>query len=278
MKVVVAEDTGFCYGVKRAIDLVTKRLKEQGKLYCLGPLIHNQTVIGELEKKGLRIVNKLSQIKGEFVIRSHGLHPALIKEAKKRNFKIIDATCPFVKMVQRKVKYLVRNGYEVIIVGNPKHPEVKALSGFAGDEAIIMKQNSKLKTQNSKSRKIGVVSQTTIKSKDYRRAVVELYKKIEPEEFLSFDTVCQITKKRQKEVSVLSRKVDSFLVLGGKESSNTRTLYEMCRERRPAFLVETPSQVRKKWFLGMESVGILSGTSTPDRVVKEAAERIRRLK
>ena len=276
MKVVVAEDTGFCYGVKRAIDLVTERLKEKGKVYSLGPLIHNQTVIRKLEKKGLRIVDNPSQLRGDLIIRSHGLHPVLIEEVKKRNLKIIDATCPFVKMVQRRVKYLITNGYEVIIVGDPNHSEVRTLSGFARDEAIIVNNRSKFKVQNLKlgTKKVGVVSQTTINSKDYRKTVAQLYKKIEPEEILIFDTVCQITEKRQKEVSVLSRKVDAFLVLGGKESSNTRTLYEMCRKRGPAFLVETPSQVKKEWFMGVETVGILSGTSTPDWVIKEAIDTL----
>ena len=303
MKVVVAEDTGFCYGVKRAIDIVTERLKEKGKVYSLGPLIHNQIVIRELEKKGLRIVDNPSQIRGDLIIRSHGLHPVLIEEVKKRNLRIIDATCPFVKMVQRRVKYLITNGYEVIIVGDPNPPEVRTLSGFARDEAIIIKQNSKFKIQTDavvarstftepvlersegfsvnsvpwQSHKVGVVSQTTINSKDYRKTVAQLYKKIKPEEFLIFDTVCQITEKRQKEVSALSRKVDAFLVLGGKESSNTRTLYEMCRKKGPAFLVESSSQIKKEWFTGVKTVGILSGTSTPDWVIKEAIDTLEKL-
>ena len=119
MKVVVAEDTGFCYGVKRAIDLVTEWLKEKGKVYSLGPLIHNQTVIRKLEKKGLRIVDNPSQIRGDFIIRSHGLHPLLIEEVKKRNLRIIDATCPFVKMVQRRVKFLITNGTKLLLSGTP---------------------------------------------------------------------------------------------------------------------------------------------------------------
>ncbi len=279
MKVVVAEDTGFCYGVKRAIDIVTERLKEKGKVYSLGPLIHNQIVIRKLEKNGLRIVDNPSQIRGDLIIRSHGLHPVLIEEVKKRNLRIIDATCPFVKMVQRRVKFLITNGYEVIIVGDPNHPEVRTLAGFARDEAIIVNNSSKFKVQSLKlgTKKVGVVSQTTINSKDYQKTVAQLYKKIEPEEFLIFDTICEITEKRQKEVSVLSRKVDAFLVLGGKESSNTRTLYEMCRKRGPAFLVEAPSQVKKEWFMGMGAVGILSGTSTPDWIVKEAIDTLEKM-
>ena len=279
MKVVVAEDTGFCYGVKRAIDIVTERLKEKGKVYSLGPLIHNQIVIGKLEKKGLRIVDNPSQIRGDLIIRSHGLHPDLIEDVKKRNLRIIDATCPFVKMVQRRVRYLITNGYEVIIVGDPNHPEVRTLAGFARDEAIIVNNSLKFKVQSLKlgTKKVGVVSQTTINSKDYQKTVAQLYKKIKPEEFLIFDTVCQITEKRQKEVSVLSRKVDAFLVLGGKESSNTRTLYEMCRKKGPAFLIEASSQVKKGWFMGVKTVGILSGTSTPDWVIKEAIDTLEKL-
>ncbi len=280
MKVVVAEDTGFCYGVKRAIDIVTERLKEKGKVYSLGPLIHNQIVIRKLEKEGLRIVDNPSQIRGDLIIRSHGLHPVLIEEVKKRNLRIIDATCPFVKMVQRRVKYLITNGYEVIIVGDPNHPEVRTLAGFARDEAIIVNNSLKFKVQSLKlgTKKVGVVSQTTINKKDYQKTVAQLYKKIEPEEFLIFDTVCQITEKRQKEVSILSRKVDAFLVLGGKESSNTRTLYEICRKRGPAFLVEASSQVKKEWFIGVKTVGILSGTSTPDWVIKEAIDTLGKMK
>jgi len=279
MKVVVAEDTGFCYGVKRAIDIVTERLKEKGRVYSLGPLIHNQIVIRKLEKKGLRIVDNPSQIRGDLIIRSHGLHPVLIEEVKKRNLRIIDATCPFVKMVQRRVKYLITNGYEVIIVGDPNHPEVRTLAGFARDEAIIVNNSSKFKVQSLKlgTKKVGVVSQTTINNKDYQKTVAQLYKKIEPEEFLIFDTVCQITEKRQKEVSILSRKVDAFLVLGGKESSNTRTLYEICRKRGPTFLVEASSQVKKEWFTGVKTVGILSGTSTPDWVIKEAIDTLEKM-
>ena len=237
-------------------------------------------MIKELEKRGLKIVDSLFRIKaGEFlVIRSHGLHPVLIEEAKKRRVKVIDATCPFLKMVQKKVRYLITKGYEVVIIGDPNHPEVRALAGFACDEAIIITQNSKLKTQNLKGiKKIGVVSQTTINGKDYQRTVTALYKKIEPEEFLVFNTICQITEKRQREVATLSRRINSFLVLGSKESSNTRTLYEMCRKRRPTFLIETPSQIEKEWFMGVETVGILSGTSTPDWVVKETTDALAKL-
>ena len=281
MKIVVAENTGFCYGVKRAIDLVDKRLKEKKRLYSLGPFIHNHIVIKELEKRGLKIVDTLFRIKaGEFlVIRSHGLHPVLIEEAKRRRVKVIDATCPFLKMVQRKVKYLITKGYEVIIIGDPNHPEVRALAGFACDEAIVISQKSKVKSQKLRIRgkKIGVVSQTTINGKDYQRTVTALYKKIEPEQFLVFNTICQVTEKRQGEVATLSRRINSFLVLGSKESSNTRTLYEMCRKRHPAFLIETPSQIKKEWFKGVGTVGILSGTSTPDWVVKETTDALAKL-
>ena len=280
MKIVIAEDTGFCYGVKRAIDLVSKRLQERKKeVYSLGPFIHNHGVIKELEKKGLRVVDNLFQIEGgEFlVIRSHGLHPALIEEARRKKIKVIDATCPFVRMVQRRVKYLITKDYEVIIIGDPNHPEVRALAGFARDEAIIINQNSKFKIQNLKLKKVGVVSQTTINGKDYQRTVTELYKKIGPEEFLVFNTICQVTEKRQKEVVALSRRVDSFLVLGSKDSSNTKTLYEMCRKRRPAFLIETISQIKEEWFRNVGTIGILSGTSTPDWVVKETADTLAKL-
>ena len=275
MKIAVAEDTGFCYGVKRAISLVKRRLEaEKGRLYSLGPLIHNRLVMKELEKKGLKIVDNPSRIKGSLIIRSHGLHPVLIEEARRRKIKIIDATCPFVRMVQKRVKYLITKDYEVIIIGDPNHPEVRTLAGFARDEAIVIPQNSKFNdpragAPNSKLKKVGVVCQTTINGKDYQKTVTELYKKIEPEEFLVFNTICQITEKRQKEVAALSRRVDSFLVLGSKESSNTKTLYEMCVKRHPAFLIETPSQIKKEWFKNIETIGILSGTSTPDWVIKE---------
>ncbi len=286
MKIVIAEDTGFCYGVQRAIGLVKRRL-EAGKeeLYSLGPLIHNRLVMKELEKKGLKIVDNPSRIKGSLIIRSHGLHPALIEEARRKKIRVIDTTCPFVKSVQKRVKYLVIMNYEVIIIGNPNHPEVGALAGFARDEAIIIDQKSNINPvfntgQISKigAKKVGVVSQTTINVKDYQRIISELYKKIGPEEFLVFNTICEITKKRQKEVAKLSRRVDSFLVLGSKESSNTRALYELCKKRRPAFLIETPSQIKEEWFKTAGTIGILSGTSTPDWVVKATADALARLK
>ncbi|HCG76965.1 MAG: 4-hydroxy-3-methylbut-2-enyl diphosphate reductase [bacterium (Candidatus Ratteibacteria) CG_4_9_14_3_um_filter_41_21] len=288
IEVIIAEDTGFCYGVKRAIDLLNRRLKNKKEVFSLGPVIHNRLVGKELKGKGLKIVENPSQIKSELLVRCHGLHPVLIEEARKRKIKIIDATCPFLRMVQRRIRYLVANGYRVIIVGDSNHPEVKALAGFAHDEAIIIDKSSKFKVKSLEFKKVGVVGQTTINTREYHRIVTGLYKKLKPEEFLVFNTICKITEKRQREVGYLSRKVNFFLVLGSKESSNTRTLFELCRKKRPSFLIEEPSQIKEEWFTpirdksltepeGKVRVGLLSGTSTPGWLVKETADTLAKL-
>jgi len=267
MKIKVAKCAGFCFGVKRAINIAEsalKELKNEEKIYSLGAIIHNPQVVDGLFKKGLQVISGLEAIKGgTIIISSHGAPVEILKEIKKKKIKLIDATCPFVKYAQNIVKGLKKDGYRIIIVGDSDHPEVKALKSIAGKDKL--------------SGKIGVISQTTQNRADYINEI----KKILEEDFSEvkiFNTICNDTSKRQSATRSLLKDCDLMIVIGGKNSANTRRLWQICKERGvDSFHIETELELNKKWFEGKNCVGITSGASTPDSTVERAVDRIKKI-
>jgi (E)-4-hydroxy-3-methyl-but-2-enyl pyrophosphate reductase len=265
MKIKVAKCSGFCFGVKRAINIAEnalKDLKEGDKIYSLGPIIHNPQVVEELSGKGLQVISGLENVKvGTVIISSHGAPLKAIENIKIKGMKLINATCPFVKYAQNIVKDLKKGGYEIIIVGDSVHPEVKALKSIAGS--------------NKKSKKLGVISQTTQNKENY---ITEIGKILERDfsEVRIFNTICNDTSKRQSASRRLLKDCDLVIVVGGKNSANTRRLWQICKESGvDSFHIETELEVNKKWFKGRKCVGITSGASTPDSMVKKIIEKIR---
>lgn len=275
-KVVVAPESGFCYGVQRAMDMVERALRNGQKIALLGPIIHNPIVIKQLEMQGARIIEKVSEAKDEEIvfIRSHGVPPDIYEEIKKRNLRYIDATCPFVARAQRIVKEMSQKNFQVVIIGKKHHPEIIGLRGYAKDPVVITEpfEVDKLSLKN----KIAVVVQTTFRKDVFEECLKKLMEK-KFEEIHIFNTRCFTTDRRQEEVKKLSKYADMVIVIGGKMSSNTRRLYEIAKKYgKKAYHIEDVSDIKKDWFNGVEVVGICAGASTPFWLVEKVVKWIKR--
>ncbi len=278
IKIELAECSGFCFGVKRAISMAKQALeRNKGKnVYSLGHIIHNSQVVEELSKEGLRSIRELGAIKdGVIVISSHGVSPEIFDEIKLRGLEIIDATCPYVVSAQKIVKALNEEGYTVIIFGDSQHPEVKSLVGFAGDRATVIKAKEDVERLQTQSQRIGLVSQTTQSAENYLEVISAIMKK----EFLEvriFNTICSDTKKRQESAQRLARIPDGMIVIGGRMSANTKRLFEICSKICDNTChIETADELGQEWFSAKKSVGIASGASTPDWIIKAVEDKIK---
>lgn len=281
MQVIRAKYSGFCFGVKRAVDLVEKALKEErSRIYSIGPFIHNPQVIKKLSQQGLEVVRSIKDIKeGCIVIRSHGVCPSLIKEARKKKIKLVDVTCPYVVKAQNISRSLERQGYQVIIVGEEKHPEVQALKGNAKDKAVVVSSEEDIYELNKNFSKIGIVAQTTQSRNKYLKIVSQLLIKNKFKEIRIFDTICADTIKRQNSALELAGKVKVMFVLGGKISANTKRLVEICRDTGiPTYHIEESKEIKSSWLKNIKRIGIASGASTPDWIVDKVKKKLENYK
>lgn len=272
----LASRIGFCFGVKRAIDMVERELGKKRCVYSLGSVIHNRQVVRSLADKGLKIIGAPDEMKrGVLVISSHGISPKVYKKIAGKDIRITDTTCPFVRKAQEIAKGLNDAGYEVVIIGDAGHPEVKALVDFVAGAAHVVKDDAE--TRRLKLRrgaKVGAMSQTTQSRGNFARCVKAIAAK-DPGELKVCDTICRDAETRQAAAMDLARAVDVMLVVGGHESANTRRLFEVCKKiSRRVHLVETEGEVRRSWFKGISRIGITSGASTPDWVIAKVIDRI----
>ena len=271
MKIIKSKHSGFCFGVKRAIGIVEKELRQGGsKLYTIGPIIHNPQMVKMLEEKGAIPVDDISQVKeGVVVFRTHGIRKEEEEYVKERNLKALDATCPFVKRVRKYALYLEKNGYTVVIVGDKNHPEVKSVLSYLHNDGIVLQ-----KPTSVRAKKIGVVSQTTLDAGTFTGVVSGLIEGAE--EIRVYNTICESTQVRQKEAAALATAVDAMLVVGGRNSSNTTKLYRIVKEMQPrTYHVETEADIKPEWFSGAKKVGITGGASTPDLIIELVERRVK---
>lgn len=275
-RVILAKGTGFCFGVKRAIEMAEAALEKKGPIYSLGSIIHNRQVVRDLASRGLKVLKGIGRVKsGTVIISSHGVSPKTKRGLIKRGLKVIDTTCPFVKKAQEIARNLARSGYTVVIVGDRKHPEVKALVDFAGEKAFVVRNTKEAaKVRVGEGDRLSLISQTT-QSADNFLAIARRLAKKKPKEFKVFKTICRDAGQRQDAAKRLVGSVDVMLIVGGANSANTRRLFEVCkRVSRNSHLVETEVDLRKAWFRRCSSVGIASGASTPDWIVKRVVDRV----
>lgn len=278
MEIVLAENSGFCFGVKRAINLSQRALrKSTGPVYSIGPLIHNPQEVKRLARLGLLPIENLQKIrKGRLVVRSHGVHPNVLKEARKRGMGIVDATCPLVKRAQEYARFLVEEGYRVCVIGEAEHPEVLGIVGFAGKEALIL--DSRLSLQKLKHvPKLGVICQTTLSYEVFRSYLSSLVEKTN--ELRVFNTICKAAAIRQAATLKVAEKTDLMLVVGGRNSANTTRLFELCKmSSREAHHIETADEIEEEWLRGKRRVGVTAGASTPDWVIQEVLKELKAYK
>lgn len=275
MRIIVAKKAGFCFGVKRAIDITFTLAKEAKKgVFTYGPLIHNPQVVEELRQKDIHTVNDLSSsaIK-TLIIRTHGVAPEVYADTKKMGYTVIDATCPFVKKAQNFTTILRDEGYQVLIIGDEKHPEVQGLIGFAGSDVIIAKDAEHLPRVK---RKVGIIVQTTQSFEIFRKIVLQVIEKAR--EVKIYNTICDSTIQRVKETKELGKKVGLMIIVGGKNSSNTNQLVNLSLEVcDKVYHIETAGEVAGKWFEGIRKVGISGGASTPQWIIDDVVKKIREI-
>ena len=277
-EIVIARYAGYCYGVERALRLTEDALASAERpVATLGPIIHNPSVVEALATRGVDAVDDVGQTDGgTLVVRTHGVAPEVIAEAHGRHLNVIDATCPFVAVAQRKALALHEAGYTVVILGEHDHPEVVGLQGFAGGEAIVIADPDDVPRDRLKGRKVGVVVQTT----QARDALARLAAALAPlvRELLVYNTVCDATEKRQSAACELAAQVDVVIVVGGRNSANTTRLVQLCRgiESRTHH-IETARELREEWVAGARRVGVTAGASTPDDEIRATIARLRRI-
>ena len=282
MKITTAKTAGFCFGVKRAIDTVYEQIEKNhnGPIYTYGPIIHNQEVIKDLENRGVHVIDEEEELErlqqGTVIIRSHGVPKKIYDILKKNGIRFVDATCPFVLKIHRIVQEQSAKGHHIVIIGNPDHPEVIGIQGWASSDVTIIqtKEEAEFFEIPKADTPICVVSQTTFNYKKFQYLVEILSKK--RYDISVLNTICSTTEERQKEAKSIASKVDAMLVVGDVHSSNTQKLFEICkRECENTYYIQTLDNLDSNQLVSMESVGITAGASTPNNIIEEVQNYVR---
>lgn len=278
MKVKLASNYGFCFGVKRAIKIA----EDYKNSSTMGPLIHNQDEINRLKNDfNVGLYNNLSDVKDNdtVIIRTHGIPKNDLKDLRKLNAKVINATCPFVTTPQQIVKKMSQEGYSILIFGDSDHPEVKGVQSYAEnqDDVHIILEPSDLEKITFKNNKIATVAQTTKKKEKYLEIVNNLI--LKNKEVRVFNTICDATFENQDAARELSKEVEIMIVIGGKNSSNTKQLHSICLENCPnSYLIENENELQNSWFLNKNLCGVTAGASTPDWIIQQVIDKIELIK
>ena len=280
MNVILAKSAGFCFGVQRAVDIVEKQIgtNSDKKIYTYGPIIHNEIVVSEFEANGVSVIEENSDISalepGIVIIRSHGVPKRVIDELKQYGFEIVDATCPFVLKIHKIVQEFDEEGLKIVIVGNAKHPEVEGIIGWipSGRYHCISSIEDFENLHLPFDKKIGIVSQTTFNYDKFQELVEIIRQK--GYDICAKNTICSATEERQKEAVEISKKVDAMIVIGGKSSSNSRKLYEICKANcENTYFIQTDSDLDLSVLQSIDDVGITAGASTPKKIIEEVQKK-----
>ena len=271
MEIRIAENCGFCYGVKRAVNMAQDTSDQLERSYTLGPIIHNPQVVSNLEEHGVYAVDSLDEIPGgTVIIRSHGVGPAVYEEATDKGLKVVDATCPHVKKAQQDAKSVIDSGMSLVILGEEKHPEVISINLWAQNKGIVIETEEEAKILPFVENR-GVVVQTTFSQFKFQSIIDILEEKTQ--NLKVFKTICTATQERQNSAVELAKTVDLMIVVGGKNSGNTNRLAEVCRDVGcTTYHIETAAELQLDWFNHVQTVGVTAGASTPDWIIKEVID------
>ena len=273
MEVVVAKSAGFCFGVKSAVDTVYSEVEKGKKIYTFGPIIHNEEVVKDLEEKGVVVLESEEELQalteGTVIIRSHGVEKRIQKMIEEKGLECIDATCPFVKRIHRIVEEAGKENNEVVIAGNAGHPEVEGIVGWTDANATIIESVEEANEfQKKTDNKMCLVSQTTFNYKKFQD-IVEIFEK-KGYNGSVVNTICNATEERQTEARKIAASVDVMIVIGGKHSSNTRKLYEICKQEcENTYFIQTLDDLHLEIPKSVRLVGITAGASTPKNIIEE---------
>lgn len=278
MEVVLAKTAGFCFGVKRAVEKVYEQAGKEN-VYTFGPIIHNEEVVRDLEEKGIHVINDVSELKtlpkGTIIIRSHGVAKNIYDEINKSGFEIIDATCPFVLKIHKIVEEQSKAGASIVVVGNENHPEVEGIVGWSMSKTYIIDSVEKAEEfKADPDEKLCIVSQTTFNYKKFEELVEIISKK--GYNVSIRNTICNATEERQTEARAIASKADAMIVIGGRSSSNTRKLYEICKsECDDTYYIQTLRDLDLYKFNSEGCIGITAGASTPNNIIEEVYSNVR---
>ncbi len=281
MKVTLAKFAGFCFGVKRAVDMVYEQIeKETGPIYTYGPIIHNEEVVAELEAKGVVVIPEDSSLDdyapGTVIMRSHGVSRAVVESLEAQGMTVVDATCPFVKKIHRYVEEYSKKGYHIVVIGNASHPEVQGIIGWMiGEEYTVISSAEEMEAfAIDQSKPICLVSQTTYNLNKFHELVEIMGKK--EYDVLVLNTICNATEERQKAAAELAKESDAMIVIGGKHSSNTQKLFEICKnECEATYYIQTLDDLNGSLLPSNGSLGITAGASTPNNIIEEVQTYVR---
>ena len=279
MEVILAESAGFCFGVKRAVEKVYEQAALGKKIYTFGPIIHNEEVVKDLENKGVTVIETEDELKnvtdGTVVIRSHGVSKRIYDLIEQKGLECVDATCPFVKRIHNIVEKESAAGKKVIIIGNAGHPEVEGIMGWSKTKACVIE--SAKEAENFKCEKdetLCIVSQTTFNYNKFKE-LVEIFQK-KGYNVNVVNTICNATEERQTKAREIAARVDAMIVIGGKHSSNTRKLYEICKEKcADTYFIQTLDDLHLELPETAALVGITAGASTPNNIIEEVQNYVR---
>lgn len=281
MEVKLAKTAGFCFGVKRAVETVYKEAeKNHETIYTFGPIIHNEQVVEDLERKGVFVINSEEELKKlkpgtTVIVRSHGVGKPVYSLMEELGLHIVDATCPFVKKIHRIAERESTDGKLIVIIGNDKHPEVEGIKGWVAGEAVVIENAAEaLEFVQKNEKPVCIVSQTTFNYNKFQDLVEIISKK--GYDTKSINTICNATEERQTEARLIAGKVDSMIVIGGSHSSNTQKLFEICKkECEDTFYIQKLEDLELSKFRGKDTVGITAGASTPNNIIEEVQKHVR---
>ncbi len=286
MNITVAKSAGFCFGVKRAVNKVYEQADiKKGFIYTYGPIIHNEEVVKDLEEKGVKVLDNLEtltdaqkQEKGTVIIRSHGVSKEVYEKLEHAGFEIEDATCPFVLKIHQIVEEFSNDGYEIVIIGSSLHPEVEGIRGWCDPKhtTVIADYEEAQNYKPKSGKKVCIVAQTTFNYKKFQELVEIIQKKGYIRDIRVLNTICNATEERQNEAASLAETSDLMIVIGGRSSSNTQKLYEICKEEcANTYYIQTPEDLHLDTSGHIDNVGITAGASTPKKIIEEVQKYVR---
>lgn len=282
MEIKLAKEMGFCFGVRKAIELVEKEAQRRldTHITTYGALVHNPVVVNRMEKLGVGVVDRgdMGQVTpGTIAFTAHGVAPQVIEEARERGFEVMDATCPLVTIIQQSAKEMADAGFKVIVYGDKNHPEVKGILGWAGKDAIATMDFNEIKDMRPPKR-IGIVTQSTQILEHFREFVAQVNTHFlgKTKEIKVHNTICAPTTRLQGSAEELSQECEVMIVIGGKKSANTQHLADLCQANgATTYKIEGAHEIDPEWFKGVETVGVTAGASTPDESIEEVVARLR---
>ena len=280
MEVITAKSAGFCFGVKRAVEKVYEVAdRKNDPVYTYGPIIHNDEVVKDLEKKGVSVLETEEELKnlteGTVIIRSHGVPRRIYDQIREQGLDYVDVTCPFVLKIHRIVERESKAGRHIVIIGNRTHPEVEGIRGWCeGPSTVIRTKEEAEEFLKNPPEKVCIVSQTTFNYKNFQELVEILAKK--RYDRLVLNTICNATNERQAEAAEIAKTVDAMIVIGGRHSSNTQKLFEICSgECKNTYYIQTLADLDSDRFQSIQCVGITAGASTPNKIIEEVSKHVR---